>query len=253
MATKDSTPHEWPDPADFGLPFVEITPLSAIKPSTKLEQEAVDVQLPKEEATPKSGKKEQKEVKPSRPIVTPTSSPTANKPKFRAWVGVVVFAFIGVISIIIWQLQSGSFAISVSKEEQSTAEPITLAESNIPPAADTAQNQLVGGVDSTAVLTVPISGTTIAEQPQETFTRINSKEAKPGFFIVIGSFVSEEESLRFIDGMQGKFPDYFLIAPYADSKNFRLAIGKYGSWKEASAELERAKAEYPKDLWILNY
>ena len=253
MATKDSTPREWPDPTDFGLPFVEITPLSAVKPSAKLEQKTPDVQQPKKEVAPKPAKKEQKEVKPSRPIATPVSSPTANKPKSRAWVGVVVFGFIGVISIIIWQLQSGGFAFTGSKEEQATTEPIALAESNTPPAADTTQNQLVGGVDSAAVLAAPISGTTIAQQPQGTFTRINSKEAKPRFFIVIGSFGSEEESLRFIEGMQGKFPDYFLIAPYADSKNFRLAIGKHASWKEASSELERIKSGYPKDLWILKY
>jgi hypothetical protein len=37
MSTKDTTPREWPDPTDFGLPFVEITPLSSAKPSPKVE------------------------------------------------------------------------------------------------------------------------------------------------------------------------------------------------------------------------
>jgi hypothetical protein len=253
MATKDSTPREWPDPTDFGLPFVEITPLSAVKPSAKLEQTASEVKLPKKETAPKPTKKEQKEVKPSRPIVSPASTPKANKPRSQAWVGVVIFGFLALISVIIWQLQSGSFMISESKDEQSTVSPIILAESNILPTVDTTLGKLNGVVDSIALPAASISGTTIAQQPQETLIRINSKEAKPRFFIIIGSFGSEEESLGFIDKMQGEFQNYFLIAPYADSKNFRLAIGKYVSWKEASSELERIKLVYPKDLWILNY
>jgi hypothetical protein len=253
MSTKDTTPREWPDPTDFGLPFVEITPLSSAKPSAKVEKAAPVVQLPKKESGPKPPKKEEKETKVSRPITPPVSPSKAKKSGSRAWVGVVVFGFLALVSVIVWQLQSGNLAFSDGDKKEPIPAPVTLAESNTPPAVDTTQSQLVSGVDSTAVVATPISGTTIAPKASGALIRINSKEAKPRFFIIIGSFASEEESLRYIENLQGKFSEYLLIAPYAESKNFRLAIGKYGSWKEASAELERIKAEYPTDLWILNY
>jgi hypothetical protein len=253
MATKDSTPREWPDPTDFGLPFVEITPLSSSKPTPKVEVAAPAEPLPKQEDAPKPPKKEKKEVKTSRPIAPPASPPKEKKPGSRAWVGFVVFGFLAVVSVIIWQLQSGSFTLTGGEKEEPTAAPITLAESNVVAPIDTTQVAQASGVDSTAAVDASISGTTIASSSPGALIRINSKEAKPRFFIIIGSFGSEEESLRFIDNLQQKFPEYHLIAPYPDSKNFRLAIGKYASWKEASVELERIKSAYPKDLWILNY
>jgi hypothetical protein len=45
----------------------------------------------------------------------------------------------------------------------------------------------------------------------------------------------------------------YLIAPNQISKNYRLAIGKYETWQEASNELNRLEQIYGKDLWILNY
>jgi hypothetical protein len=253
MATKDSTPREWPDPTDFGLPFVEITPLSSSKPTPKVEVVAPVKPLPKQEDAPKPPKKEEKEVKTSRPIAPPTTPPKAKKPGSRAWVGVVVFAFLAVVSVVIWQLQSGGFALPEVKEEAPTPAPVTLAESNTLPPVDTTQSQLASGVDSTAVSAPSVSGTTIASSSPGTVNRINSKEARARFFVIIGSFGSEQETLRYIENLNGRFPEYHLIAPYDQSTNFRLAVGKYASWNEASVELQRIKSVYPKDYWILNY
>jgi hypothetical protein len=165
----------------------------------------------------------------------------------------VVIGFLAVVSVIIWQLQSGSLAIPEVNKEEPMSTPMTLAESNTVAPVDTTQATVVSGVDSTATVAPTNSGTTIAQKFSGALTRINSKEAKPRFFIIIGSFGSEEESVRFLEGLQMQFPQYYLIAPYEGSKNFRLAVGKYASWKEVSSELERAKSAYPKDLWILNY
>ncbi len=252
MSTKDTTPREWPDPTDFGLPFVEITPLSSAKPAPKVEAIKPVEPIQQVEAISEPPKKEEKEVKPSRPILPPSTPPKVNKPAAKAWVGIVVFGFLAVISFVIWQLQSGNFAFSGSTEEESTPEPISLPESNTIAPIDTAI-QLVSGVDSTAIPATSISGTTIAPSSAGTLIRVNSKEAYPRFFVIIGSFGSEQETLRYIDNLKGRFPEYHLIAPYDQNTNFRLAIGKFASWNEASVELERIKSVYPKDYWILNY
>lgn len=253
MSTKDTTPREWPDPTDFGLPFVEITPLSSAKPSSKVDAIKAVEPIKQVEAISKPPKKEEKEVKTSRPIVPPSTPPKEKKSASRAWVWIVVFGFLAVISVVIWQLQSGNFAFSGSTEKESTSEPISLAESNTIPPIDTTQSQVVSGIDSTATTNSSISGTTIAPSSTGTLIRVNSKEAYPRFFVIIGSFGSEQETLRYIENLNGRFPEYHLIAPYDQNKNFRLAIGKYTSWNEASVELERVKLAYPKDLWILNY
>lgn len=253
MSTKDSTPREWPDPTDFGLPFVEITPLSAAKPSPKVEAAAPAAPLPKQEDAPKSTKKEEKETKKPRPITLPTSPPKVKKPASRAWVGFVVFGFLALVSVIVWQIQSGGFALPEVKKEQPSDSPVALAKTNTVAPVDTAHVPMVSGVDSAAVVAASNSGTAIASQTPGSLIRINSKEANRRFFIIIGSFVSEEEALKYIKNSQSKFPEYHLISPYAESKNFRLAVGKYASLKDASNELARIKSEYPIDLWILNY
>jgi hypothetical protein len=185
--------------------------------------------------------------------VPPTTPPKVKKPAARAWVWIVVFGFLAVISVVIWQLQSGSFSFSGSTKKESTPEPISLAESNTIPSVDMTQSQVVSEVDSTAIPNSAISGTTIAPSSTGTLIRVNSKEAYPRFFVIIGSFGSEQETLRYIDNLKGRFPEYHLIAPYDQNTNFRLAIGKFASWNEASVELERIKSVYPKDYWILNY
>lgn len=253
MSTKDSTPREWPDPTDFGLPFVEITPLSSFKPSPKVEVAAPAKPLPKQEDAPKSPKKEGKETKAPRPITPNSSATSVKKSTSSTWIVVVIFAFLAVVSVIVWQLQAEGDRLPEAKKEQPSIAPLAIVESNTLTPIDTTQVPIASGKDSTSLGAASNSGTTIASQSPGSLIRINSKEAKRRFFIIIGSFVSEEEALKYIENLQVKFPEYHLISPYAENKNFRLAIGKYASWNEASTELARIKSAYPNDLWILNY
>ena len=264
MAEKESSSKQWSDPKDFGLPFVEITPLSSGKAKSKtkeIQPEPVSpvAQAPKVEAVPKLEKK--KEPKPTRPM-SPPQSPTLKKSGSKTWVWVVVFAFIGAVSILVWQLQSGSLLSSDlgdqgNKElaQDLPEEKKAIAEVTPVPALDSLANRdsLAAIGATTNLATTSNSGTTIASTSPVNLISITSKGEKKRFFLVIASLPKETLIQDFASKMTMKPTALYLITPYADSPNYRLAIGKFDSWNAASEELTKVKGQYAADLWILNY
>jgi cell division protein FtsN len=95
------------------------------------------------------------------------------------------------------------------------------------------------------------SGTSIATKPK--ITRLTQKEGKTRYFLVIGSFGTEEETDRFIQKTGNKFAEYQLIYPYEGSTNYRLAVGVFNSWNEASNKLNELKAQQSNGYWILKF
>ena len=91
----------------------------------------------------------------------------------------------------------------------------------------------------------------IATSPK--IIRIDKRESYRRFFLVIGSFGSEEETVRYIQRPENKFSEYYLVLPFEENSNYRLAIGAYRNWDEASAKLTEMKAQNAKGYWILNY
>jgi hypothetical protein len=84
-------------------------------------------------------------------------------------------------------------------------------------------------------------------------TPITSKGEKKRFFLVIASLPNESLIKDFAAKMTVKPTTMYLINPYTNSPNYRLAIGKFDTWNAASDELAKVKAQYAADLWILNY
>ena len=262
MAEKDSSSKQWSDPKDFGLPFVEITPLTTSKAKAKAKEVQPDpvvpnTQPPKEAAAPKQEKK--KETKQTRPMSPP---PVAKKQGSKTWVWVVAFAFIGAISVIIWQLQSGSL-LSSELGDQGKQELVqdlpkekkSIAEVTAGPVTDSlakGDSLAANGVVTNSVTTTN-SGTTIASTSPVNLIPITSKGEKKRFFLVIASLPKETLIQDFASKMSTKPAAMYLITPYTDSPNYRLAIGKFDSWNAASEELAKVKTQYGADLWILNY
>ncbi len=262
MAEKESSPKQWSDPKDFGLPFVEITPLSSAKSKTKVKEtqaeEVVQVaDTSKVETAPKQEKK--KDSKQTRPI-SPPQAPSAKKSSSKTWVWVVVFAFIGALSVIVWQLQSESI-LSSDLGDQGTkelAQDLPVANKELVTAAaapDTLakEDSLTTSTAATNLTTTANSGTNLAPTNPVSLTPITAKGEKKRFFLVIASLPTETLIKDFAAKMTVRPAAMYLITPYTDSPNYRLAVGKFDSWNAASEELNRVKAQYAADLWILNY
>ncbi len=264
MAEKESNSKNWSDPKDFGLPFVEITPLSSAKAKTKAIEIQPEKVVPVAEATkvetaPKQEKK--KETKQNRPLADPKNK-AEKKSTSKTWVWVVVFGFIGAVSVIVWQLQSGQL-VSSDLENQATkglAQDLPEERKTSVEIAPVSATDSLAKEDALASLApapnLPAtsnSGTNLASTNPVSLTPITSKGEKKRFFLVIASLPNESLIKDFAAKMTVKPTTMYLINPYKDSPNYRLAIGKFDTWNAASDELTKMKSQYAADLWILNY
>lgn len=284
MAAKDSENRQWTDPKDFGLPFVEIKPLNFKVEEAKAKSDTPPVPEVKKEHKPvlASTSSQEKEPIGSEKIgEVPTSEPFKPKPKAEkkpatkapiptakksnTWVWVVVVLAMAVVSVIVWQLM-GSGQLTEPKSDQPIVESKPAETSPVAPTPSeeitaTEESQITVNQDSIAVInnsnpniSKPTeSGTTIANSVPGTIVRIDSKADRPQYFIVVGSLPNESLALDEAKNYQGKAAEIFLIAPYEESRNYRLAVGKYSSFKSAAEDLERIKSNYSESLWILKY
>ena len=257
MAEKDSNPKQWPDPKDFGLPYVEVKPLSSVKSIPKAADQAPSFDLPK--TIPFAVEDKKVETNTSRGAVASTTAEKSEKKKVKKWVWVVVIAIIAAITSIIIQLNSTQKP--VSEQEILVAGPLDtaalskhfedsfkLAKSNL----DSLAYQDSSGIsDFELPSTATNSGTSIATNPK--VKRVEQKEEKTRYYLVIGSFASEQETARYIQNSGLEFSEYYLVYPFKKNQNYRLAIGSYSTWKEASVKLKEMNAQDSTDYWILNY
>jgi hypothetical protein len=257
MAEKDSNPKQWSDPKDFGLPYVEVSPLSSLKSNAKAPDQDPSVDLPQTSSLPIEDKK--KDTKTSRPAVASTSGVNGEKKKAKTWVWVALFAIILAVTAIIIQLKNSQEA--VVENENLVVAPLDtatlskhfedsykLAKSNL----DSLSNQ-DSTVNSDFELnsTSTNSGTSIATNPK--VKRVKQKEESIRYYLVVGSFASEQETARYIQNSGDKFTEFYLVYPFKKNQNYRLAIGSYSTWKEASAKLKEMNAQDSTGYWILNY
>ena len=135
-------------------------------------------------------------------------------------------------------------------------QPVPLAETTVTDTAVSTDNQeaIISINNSNPNLSKPAqTGTTIANTVSGNLIRIESKAEKVRYFIVVASLPNEQLALELADNFSGKSPERYLIAPYETSPNYRIAIGKFDTWKAAADEVARIKSQYSEDLWILNY
>ncbi|MFC5191372.1 SPOR domain-containing protein [Algoriphagus aquatilis] len=265
MSAKDTDTREWSDPKDYGLPFVEITPLKSPPDSFKTKTEA------REEAAISSKIKTEKPTKESisvdevKPKVEAAKavSKSQEKPKSNAWAWVVVLLAVVILGVISWQLQMNS-----SKEVQGEVlaeklEENAAVQKSVPPSASTQTEVSPSPVNQDSITSINNSnpnlskpaetGTTIANTVSGNLIRIESKAEKVRYFIVVSSLPNEQLASEIAAKFTGKSPEVYLISPYESSPNFRVAIGKFDTWKAAADEVARIKSQYSEDLWILNY
>ena len=275
MANKDSEKKQWTDPKDYGLPFVEITPIQAKAkavqseaPSTKRKQEFsasslphMEVESPAQIEVPVLA--EEKKAEKSTSIPTP-KLPVENK-KSSTWIWAVVLIGLGLVSVIVWQIQSQFDAVKSDVVLAQPEDQVEVATPDLVPVEvdSTASDQIqaVIGQDSipstsnsTPNISKPVeTGTTIATTASGNLIKIESKAERPQYFIIVGSLPNEKLASDEAKGYFGRSSTIYLILPYDEVTNYRLAIGKFGSFKAASEELEKIKSQYSEALWILKY
>ncbi|WP_026967069.1 hypothetical protein [Algoriphagus terrigena] len=278
MPAKDSDNKQWSDPKDYGLPFVEITPL---RPKALTEEvSSADESMPPvptaEAIIPVLPVVSELEIQPAQPVEEsasiagqPTKAPAASKQgeeeKSSSWVWAVVLIGLGIVAVIVWQIMANqntqaSKPVFEIVDEPATEIPAVTADFPTETTA-TDQNQPVVNQDSITPSNISNpniskpaeTGTTIANTASGNLIRIESKTERPQYFIIVGSLPNEKLALEEATQYYGKSAELYLIAPHDGGRNYRLALSKFGSFKLASEKLEEIKSQYKEELWILKY
>lgn len=299
MAAKDFENNQWTDPKDYGLPFVEITPLHAksnpnekdsaptiVDPASEhqklpqipiasevevesspaekpVEVESKEAEEPAEIETNQIEKPVEIEVEK---VIPPPVSPKAKeKKKTASWVWAVFILAFGIVSFIIWQIQSQTSSTANVLQSETPDEPTESESSStedlVPESTITDQNQtavnqysIPSVINSNPNISKPAeTGTTIANIASGNLIRIESKAERPQYFIIVGSLPNERLAIEEASQYFSKTPEMYLISPEEGSRNYRLALSKFGSFRLAAEELEQIKAQYTEELWILKY
>ena len=268
MSAKDTDTREWSDPKDYGLPFVEITPIKSQPDSVqeKLEAKGAPVSLKKKAEKSSKESVSVTEVKPNVEVPKTEKKPLTKiqeKPKSNVWIWVVALLAIAVLGVIFWQLQKTGnqvvqeeITVKNTGENSAQQKPVASAETTQTEQTPSSGNQdsIPSITNSNPNLSKPAeTGTTIANTIKGNLIRIESKAEKVRYFIVVASLPEEQVALELAEKFAGKSPERYLITPYETSPNYRIAIGKFDTWKAAADEVARIKSQYSEDLWILNY
>lgn len=284
---------QWSDPKDYGLPYVEITPLDSVDSNKSVSVKAQPAEEPFVSKVNEDGKlleegkevdlilesktenltQEKKEVEPTKSLEKaekkasssiPKNSTNAPEKKKSSWVPVVLILAVVVISVIVWQLLSqGNEAQSLENQTVQVETPI-VEETSVPPTVENSEIEETQSTEnqdsisnSNSSLEEPVetsqTGTTIDRTAVETLIRVEGKSDRPQYFIVVGSLPNERMAIAESEQYLDRVSSIYLILPYEDVKNYRLAIGSFTSFRKASEELESIKDQYTEALWILKY
>lgn len=284
---------QWSDPKDYGLPYVEITPLDSVDSNKSVSVKAQPAEEPFVSKVNEDGKlleegkevdlilesktenltQEKKEVEPTKSLEKaekkasssiPKNSTNAPEKKKSSWVPVVLILAVVVISVIVWQLLSqGNEAQSLENQTVQVETPI-VEETSVPPTVENSEIEEIQSAEnqdsisnSNSSLEEPLetsqTGTTIDRTAVETLIRVEGKSDRPQYFIVVGSLPNERMAIAESEQYLDRVSSIYLILPYEDVKNYRLAIGSFTSFRKASEELESIKDQYTEALWILKY
>jgi hypothetical protein len=265
MSSKNNPSKNWSDPKDYGLPYVEISALKSRAPVEKKTEETenslvaeelesiVSNQVPIEPTPIPVEQKKRQEPIPNR--MSEEAEKSSNN-----WIWVVLVFALGIISVILWQMQSTdnepAEVISIVSNQMPTIVEENAVNNNTNSGIQEVENQ-ASIVDSASFAGVtqekPETGTTIDYKAGGTLVRIEAKAERPTYFIVVGSLPSESLAIEEYPQYSNRAATVYLILPYDDVKNYRLAIGSFSSFTKANEELERIKGDYTEALWILKY
>lgn len=264
MTGKITENKQWTDPKDYGLPFVEVVPLNQSIPAKKEEE----VRAPIDVSEVK--KRTIQSVKPSFADAEKVSKPEQKeqnvdaKKSNNSWVWIAALLALAVVIVIIWQMNKSVVPAQDSVELVSESiEGLAVEENDAVPLNSTpseetqlADNQSTISDSMTSVSPVAESaqtGTTIASEVSGTLVRVEEKAERAQFYIIVGSLPNEALALEEAEQYKNRAETVYLILPYEDVTNYRLAIGTSRGWTAINEELARVKDQYIEDLWILKY
>lgn len=256
----DTDNHQWSDPKDYGLPYVIVTPIAESIQAESVEEIAkpIDVKNVKKQTIQSIQVKSIEHPIPTKPIETPEVKKSSS-----SWIWIAALLALAVVLVIIWQMNSAVSnddskpVVAESVEAVASMENDQVAENSNPlEEIQTVEDQVAIDESLTSAESItptPQSGTTIDHKAIGNLVRVTEKGARPTFYIIVGSLPSEAMALSEAPQYYDRSETIYLIMPYGDSKNYRLAIDQSIGFTAMTEELARVKDQYKEELWILKY
>lgn len=226
---------------DFGLPEVEITPISKEEPAS-----------PKPIPIPPSGKEEQ-------PLSTPVpgqeekaigettkgeykaeKQQEKKKKSNKAGLLILLLLFVGIIGFAAWYLSGG---MGPGKENEINA-PVTSTEESTTPITEP---------EPEVAEAVPEEPEKPAMEEEISMTEIDTKADTPRYFVVVGAFIDGDLARDYSDKLNEQGKSTFLILPGYGSKFHMLAIGDFDNVEDATAMIQDEQPDFEETLWVLKY
>lgn len=284
MADKKSNISHWSDPRDYGLPFVEVKPLAEAGNSPSFSEETDSTKAAEEDLSTAALRAkmaqtvkpqvshellEEEDIPPREPVQEKVKEsekpmPVKEPKKNSNWVIYAVLIGIFLISAVVWQLMKEDVQDAQPIENSLAKNPQEEQPSSLQNEESTSlndQEESAVNQDSSTIASSPQienspieeSGTTIEQSAVDSLIRIENKTARPQYFIVVGSLPNERLAVQESNQYYDRVDELFLILPYEDVPNYRLAIGKFNSFTQANNHMEQVKDQYTEALWILKY
>ncbi len=232
---------------DFGFPFVEVKPLKSKfkNPSEKKEGPVVTL-ITDQPETMDFGNAE-KSIE--RPYSTIERKKKNQSPMLISLVFLIIIIMAAMAYFFYAQPEEETILEALNPATEITAEPeAPTQEENIgKDDAIAAENDLNATGSTRTNDQVPDS----SQLGEVQF--IKERGERPLFYIIAGSLPNErlanDEAQLYLE----KGTDVWLILPQANTRNYRLSVGRYESLQSATEALEPARAEYGESLWILKF
>ncbi|MFD2201281.1 SPOR domain-containing protein [Shivajiella indica] len=242
--------------SNYGFPFVEVTPLE-----DSSRKKVSIIKEPKIENTPM--KAEDNPISPKESI---KPAPLIKKKRSQL---PLQFSLVMLILIILSVMAYFLYFYPETKEVQpiqaivpqkiepekvvvEEKKPEVLVESGIeePEVIQDKEEEVTGNEDNTIEKIeepspIPIKSGSI--------NKVTGKAAFPEYYIIASSTISEKVALEEAQKLIDNKNEVWVIYPYGETSNYRLAIGKFASFNDATQALEKLKADFDASIWILKY
>jgi hypothetical protein len=220
---------------DYGFPFVEVTPLQQrVKPKPQVEEKEYSieddfsfVQKPLPRFQEEKGNKKTNHL----PVL----------------ISMVLFlvVILGVLAYFLYYDPAGEVKIVASTIELTPVDDQDLFQESEVEEIDEVELQVPATTDIPLVQETNIVSGELIELTQ--------RNSPAQYYIIVGSLpnllIAKNESQKYLNGER----DVYLIYPFGESRNYRLAIAKYSDLQAATNALERARGEFGESLWVLKY
>ncbi|AWW28807.1 hypothetical protein DN752_00915 [Echinicola strongylocentroti] len=231
---------------DFGLPEIEITPISSEEDKSDPTPAVVPVPTGGEKKTPKatSRKQEKEEKEASTKVATapiPEAAPAAPVPpdddekeeknNKAGWI-ILVLLLLGLIGFGVYHFVLRT-PVSPEIPEKVTVEP---AEEEPAPVVEEAP------------------APPVAEEPAApSLTEISEKGSAPRYLVTVGAFIDGDLAKDFSDRLIKKGYSTYIVLPGHGSSFYKLAIADFDNVDDALVMIDQEQENFEETLWVFKF